>query len=47
MLHLKRRMVRVVLLVLSAITAALIPDKIALRQVPVEKSQFRVIRRRK
>jgi len=45
MLYLKRRMVRVVLLGLSAITTALTPDKVALRQVPVEKSWFHVIRR--
>ncbi len=47
MLSLKQRMVRAVLMLLSAITAALQPDKVALRPVAVVKSQARLIRRRK
>ncbi len=49
MLGLKQRMVRAVLMLLSAITAALQPDKVALRPVavPSGKSQARLIRRRK
>jgi len=47
MLRLKRLMVRVVLLLLSAITTALTPERVALRQVPVGKSRLRVIRKRK
>jgi hypothetical protein len=48
MLRLKERMVRVVLMVLSEITAALTPGKVALRQVPVPlaKSRFSARSRR-
>ncbi len=46
MLRLKTRMVRVVLMLLSAIRATLMPVTVAWRQVPVEKNQSIVIRRR-
>jgi len=47
MLHLKRRMIRVVLMILSAIATALTPGQVALRPVPVSKTRFPVTRRRK
>lgn len=48
MLHLKRRMIMVVLMILSAIAAtALTPGRVALRPVPVSKTRFPVTRRRK
>jgi hypothetical protein len=46
MLSVKRRVVRAVLICLSAISAALTPVRVVSQSVPVERNRLRVARRR-
>ncbi len=47
MLSLRQRMVRAVLMLFSAIRTILVPGKVVLRPIPVEKSQSRAMWRRR